>query len=276
MRRSYPVSPRTGPAVSRGTFPGQQSGSSGKPVTLDRLLSKLAVASRRTAQVWIRAGRVRVDGQIVQKPGTWVRWPGASVLVDDQRIEGPTKRLVLFHKPRGLVTTHRDEQGRSTIFDVLPAELHTLRAVGRLDQATSGLLLLTNDTALLNQFTDPANRVPRLYLVTVRGKVTDDAVHRATSGLIDGDEWLKCEAVTIRKRSGRESHLVVTLVRGKNREIRRIFRSLGHEVTKLRRTQFGPFMLDTVPVGGWKEVPIDEALEAMEGFIRQEQGDNDA
>ncbi len=205
-----------------------------------------------------------------------MRWPGARVLVDDQRIGGLTKRLVLFHKPRGLVTTHRDELGRSTIFDVLPAELHTLRAVGRLDQATSGLLLLTNDTALLNRFTDPANRVPRLYLVTVRGKVTEDAMQRARSGLMDGDEWLKCEAVTIRKRSGRESHLVVTLVRGKNREIRRLFRSLGHEVTKLRRTQFGPFNLGTLPVGGWKDIPIDQALEAMEGRIRQEQGDGDA
>ncbi len=254
----------------------QQPASSGKPVTLDRLLSKLAVASRKTAQDWIRAGRVRVDGRIVRKPATWVRWPGAAVLVDDQRVEGAVKRLVLFHKPRGLITTHCDEQGRATIFDVLPAELRTLRAVGRLDQASSGLLLLTNDTALSNQLADPANRVPRLYQVTVRGKVTEEAVQRATRGIIDGDEWLKCEAVTIRKRSGRESHLVVTLAQGKNREIRRLFRSLGHEVTKLRRTQFGPFVLGTLPVGAWKEIPIDEALQGMAGRTREEAGDGNA
>lgn len=261
--------------MSGDTSPVQPPCSAGKPVTLDRLLSKLAVASRKIAQDWIRAGRIRVDGRIVRRPGTWVRWPGARVLVDGRRIEGPIKRLVLFHKPRGLVTTHRDEQGRATIFDVLPAELHTLRAVGRLDQATSGLLLLTNDTGLLNQFTDPANKVPRLYLVTVRGEVTEDTVQQATSGLMDGDEWLKCEAVTIRKHSGRESHLVVTLVRGKNREIRRLFRALGHEVTKLRRIQFGPFLLGTLPVGGWKDIPIDKSLERMNGRIRQEQGDGD-
>lgn len=230
-----------------------------KRVTLDRLFSKLGLASRSIAQEWIRAGRVTVNQRVVRAADTWVAWPGDSVALNGQPIQPSAQRFVLFHKPKSVVTTRQDEQGRKTIYDVLPEELQTLHAVGRLDQATSGLLLLTNDTALSSFLTNPANRIARRYLVTVRGEVTEETRLASLAGLTDEGELLHCESVTVQKRSGRESHLDVTLTEGKNREIRRLFKALGHEVIRLRRIQFGPFEIGDLPPGAWREIPIEEA-----------------
>lgn len=232
-------------------------------MTLDRLFSKLGLASRSIAQEWIHAGRVRVNQRVVRTADTWVAWPGDSVTLDDQPIQQSAQRFVLFHKPKSVVTTRQDEKGRTTIFDVLPEELQTLHAVGRLDQATSGLLLLTNDTTLSSFLTDPANRIARRYLVTVRGEVTDETRQAALTGLTDEGELLHCESVTIQKRSGRESHLDVTLTEGKNREIRRLFIALGHEVIRLRRIAFGPFAIGDLQPGAWREIPMAEARLAI-------------
>ncbi len=235
-----------------------------KRFTIDRLLSKLGVASRSTAQEWIRAGRVLVNQRVVRIPGTWVSWPGDSLSLDGEPIQECPQRFVVFHKPKGVITTHQDEKGRKTIFEVLPQELRTLHAVGRLDQASSGLLLLTNDSTLSSFLTDPKQRVPRLYLVTVRGEVTEERRQAAVAGLLDHGDRLQCASVTIQKRSGRESHVEVTLTEGKNREIRRLFKALGHEVTRLRRIQYGPFRLDDLLPGEWHELPIEEARTALQ------------
>ncbi len=238
-----------------------------KRVTLDRLFSKLGIASRSQAQEWITAGRVRINQRLVRSPDTWVDWPGDAVTLDEQPLQQSPPRFILFHKPKGCVTTHHDEQGRQTIFDVLPPELKRLHAVGRLDQATSGLLLLTNDSTLSSFLTDPAHKVPREYLVTVRGEVTDQVRQAAIDGLHDEGEYLHCAEVTIQKHSGRESHLAVTLTEGKNREIRRLFKALGHEVTRLRRIRYGPFSLGDLQPGAWRELPIADAHARLsEGF----------
>jgi 23S rRNA pseudouridine2605 synthase len=162
-----------------------------------------------------------------------------------------------------VITTHSDEKGRKTIFDVLTADLGYMHAVGRLDQATSGLLLLTNDSTLSNRLTDPTHKVMRIYLVSVRGEFTEVQAAEAVAGVVDGGEPLQCHTVKIQKSSGRESHLEVVLIQGKNREIRRLFQALGHEVTRLRRIQYGPFKLDDLPSGGWREIPIEDAKKAL-------------
>ncbi len=234
-----------------------------KRLTVDRLLSKLGIASRATSQEWVQAGRVRINGRIVRDPATWVLWPKDSVLIDDQPIQDSVKRFFLFHKPKGIITTHRDEQGRKTIFDMLPPNLGYLHAVGRLDQATSGLLLLTNDSELSSFLTGPANKVMRTYLVSVRGEFTETQAKEAIAGVVDGSELLQCHTVTIQKSSRRESHMEVVLIQGKNREIRRLFTSLGHEVIRLRRIQYGPFKLGTLSSGAWCEIPIEEVREAL-------------
>ena len=234
-----------------------------KRLTVDRLLSKRGIASRGTSQEWIRAGRVRINGRVIRDPATWVLWPKDAVSIDDRPIQDSVKRFILFHKPRGVITTHSDEKGRKTIFDVLPADLGYMHAVGRLDQATSGLLLLTNDSVLSSYLTDSAHKVMRTYLVTVRGEFTEAQAAEAVAGVVDGGEQLQCHTVKIQKSSGRESHLEVVLLQGKNREIRRLFQSLGHEVTRIRRIQYGPFKLDNLPSGGWREIPIEDARKAL-------------
>jgi len=234
-----------------------------KRLTVDRLLSKRGIASRGTSQEWIRAGRVRINGRVIRDPATWVLWPKDAVSIDDRPIQDSVKRLILFHKPRGVITTHSDEKGRKTIFDVLPADLGFMHAVGRLDQATSGLLLLTNDSTLSSLLTDPIHKVMRTYLVSVRGEFTEVQASEAVAGVVDGGERLQCHTVKIQKSSGRESHLEVVLIQGKNREIRRLFQSLGHEVTRLRRIQYGPFKLENLPSGGWREIPIEDAKKAL-------------
>ncbi len=185
------------------------------------------------------------------------------MLIDDQPIHDLAKRFLLFHKPKGVITTHSDEKSRKTIFDLLPSDLGYLHAVGRLDQATSGLLLLTNDSALSSFLTDPTHKVMRTYLVSVRGEFTVAQATEATAGVLDGGERLQCHTVKIQKNSGRESHLEVVLIQGKNREIRRLFKSLGHEVTRLRRIQYGPFKLEDLSPGAWHEMPIEDARKAL-------------
>ena len=234
-----------------------------KRLTVDRLLSKRGIASRGTSQEWIRAGRVRINGRVIRDPAMWVLWPKDAVSIDDRPIQDSVKRLILFHKPKGVITTHSDEKGRRTIFDVLPADLGYMHAVGRLDQATSGLLLLTNDSTLSSLLTDPIHKVMRTYLVSVRGEFTEVQASEAVAGVVDGGERLQCHTVKIQKSSGRESHLEVVLLQGKNREIRRLFQSLGHEVTRIRRIQYGPFKLEDLPSGAWREIPIEDAKKSL-------------
>jgi 23S rRNA pseudouridine2605 synthase len=160
-------------------------------------------------------------------------------------------RTILLHKPRGVVTTRRDPEGRDTVFDAIGEDVRGLNAVGRLDRATSGLLLLTTDSQFANWITDPANGVARVYVVTVRGRVSDADIER-----LDAE-------ITLRKASGRESHLVVQLRRGKNREVRRLFEGIGREVTRLKRVTFGGLELGSLEPGQWRDVSRTELRAAF-------------
>jgi pseudouridine synthase len=124
--------------------------------------------------------------------------------------------------------------------------------------ASTGLLLLTNDTRLSDHLTDPANAIPRVYVVTVEGRLTDDEMKRAEQGVLDEGERLKPSAITLRKASNKESHLLVELVEGKNREIRRLFKSLGHRVRKIKRIAFGPLKLGDLEPGTYRPVSPEE------------------
>lgn len=230
-----------------------------KPVTLDRLFSKLGLASRGVAQGWIAAGRVRVNKVVTRNPDMWINLHKDVVTLDNRPLQDTVKRVFIFHKPKGVITTHSDEKNRKTIFDLLPKEFGHIHAVGRLDQATSGLLLVTNDTQFSSYLTNPSNNITRIYLVTVRGEFNEAKQQQAVAGVMDKDELLQCRSISIQKNSSRESHLEVVLTEGKNREIRRLFKALGHEVTRLRRIQYGPFTLAELQPGEWREIPIVDA-----------------
>jgi 23S rRNA pseudouridine2605 synthase len=236
-------------------------------VALERALSKLGAASRTEAQRLARDGAVTVNGAVVRDPLTAV-----SPERDDNRVRGAraarkTWRAIAFHKPRSTVTTRRDPEGRTTVFDVLGDAAEGLIAVGRLDFATTGLLLLTNDAQLAERLTNPSHGVRRSYIVTVRGEVADDGCAQLEAGV----EGLRAERVTIRKRSRRETELTVDLTEGKNREIRRLFLAIGHEVTRLLRVSFGPIALGTLKPGEWREVGREELLsiEGTEGASKR-------
>ena len=212
-------------------------------VSLNRALSKLGILSRAQATEAIRAGRVKVDGRVITDPAASVVPKRVRITLDGRRRTGAEWRTILFHKPRGVVTTRRDPEGRRTIYDVIGPPASGLVAVGRLDLATSGVLLLTTDTRLAHRIADPANAVPRVYVVTVRGRVTDEE-----AGQLDA------VSVVVRKASNRETHLTVELRRGRNREVRKLFESIGHEVTRLKRVRFGGLELGNLAPGEWKDL----------------------
>jgi 16S rRNA U516 pseudouridylate synthase RsuA-like enzyme len=152
-------------------------------VALERALSKLGHASRRAARALVVAGRVTVDGRVQTDPLAQVVPERASIVVDGQPVARRARRVIALHKPRGVLTTRRDPQGRRTVFELLGDAGEGLVAVGRLDLASSGLLLLTTNTRLADWLTDPRHAVPRRYVVTVRGELTDDDAHRLTAGV---------------------------------------------------------------------------------------------
>lgn len=240
----------------RPTFAPRGASVGKRGVSLERALSKIGAASRTGARALILAGRVRVDGRLVTNPSLRVVPEAVRLTIDGVAIRRSSWRAIAFHKPRGTMATRRDPEGRRTIFDVLGDAGAGLVAVGRLDAASSGLLLLTNDTQLANRLTDPARGVVRRYLVTVRGRVSDETARALERGCelpgARGPERLHAARVVIRKASGRETHLTVDLTEGKNREVRRLFESAGHEVTRLHRVTFGPIELGDLAPGEWK------------------------
>jgi 23S rRNA pseudouridine2605 synthase len=189
------------------------------------------------------------------------------IAIDDATMRRSAWTLILLNKPRGTVTAQRDPQGRRTVFDVLGDAARGLVAIGRLDRASTGLLLFTNDTQLANWLTDPVNHVPRRYVVTVKGRVDPATATDLERGMtIRGpgkDERLRASRVMIRKASGRETHLIVDLEEGRNREIRRLFEAAGHEVTRLHRIAFGGLALGSLEPGAWRHVTRQELEHAM-------------
>ena len=234
-------------------------------VPLDRALSKLGLATRTEARALIGDGRVRVNGAIVTNPARVVIPERVAISIDGTRREAADRVVVLLHKPRGVVTTRSDPQGRPTVYDSLTGLDAHVVPVGRLDLATSGLLILTNDTRLANWLTDPNSGVARVYLVTVRGRVEPKTARKLEQGFDVDGEHLEAVSAQVRKTSSRESHLVITLDEGKNREIRRLLAALGHPVTRLRRAQYGGLLLGTLAPGKWRRVTDQELARVFPG-----------
>jgi 23S rRNA pseudouridine2605 synthase len=235
-------------------------------VSLERALSKLGLASRTAARALILDGRVTVGGRVVSNPSLRVVPEHARISIDGAPQERSKTLTIALHKPRGYVSTRSDPEGRKTIYDLLDDVPGRVVPVGRLDLATSGLLILTTDTQLANWLTDPASGVPRVYLATVEGRVDDATAARLVTGLTIGGERMTADEAVVRKASGRESHLVITLHEGRNREVRRLMEAVGHRVTRLRRVQFGGLELGTLAPGAWREVTAAELRTAFPNY----------
>jgi 23S rRNA pseudouridine2605 synthase len=155
--------------------------------------------------------------------------------------------FLVMNKPKSCVCTTKDEKNRKTVFSYLTHIDQKIISVGRLDYATTGLLFFTNVNRLMDYLTDPQNEISRSYFVTVRGELTEEKSLKLCEGLYDEDEFLKAEKVELKKCSQKESHFIIELKEGKNREIRRLLKSIGHEVTALKRISYGHFELDLQP-----------------------------
>jgi 23S rRNA pseudouridine2605 synthase len=234
-------------------------------VPLARALSKLGLMSRSQAVERVLAGHVRVAGRIVRDPGYLVVPESARIAVDGAAVERQAPITIVLHKPRGVVTTRSDPQGRTTVYDLLADVGRYVSPVGRLDLASTGLLILTSDTRLSDWLLDPAHAIPRTYIVTVRGALANDSVRGIERGIRDDGELLRASRIEVLKRSGRETHVRVELTEGKNRELRRLFAACGHEVTRLKRVAFGGLSLGQLAPGQWRRVAPGELRKAFPG-----------
>ncbi len=222
-----------------------------------KFLARAGIASRREAERMIAAGRIAIGGAIIETPGTRVP-ADAIVTVDGKPVaEAERTRLWRYHKPRGLVTTHSDPQGRPTVFAALPKDLPRVISVGRLDLTSEGLLLLTNDGMLARQLELPKTGWTRRYRVRVFGKVLTSDLEKLANGLVvDGTRYGPIEAELDREQSkGHNIWLTVGLKEGKNREIRRVMEHLGLKVSRLIRVAYGPFQLGKLAESSVEEVP---------------------
>jgi 23S rRNA pseudouridine2605 synthase len=219
-----------------------------------KVMARAGVCSRRDAEAWIAEGRVSVNGKVLDSPAFNVS-EADDVRVDGKPLAAPERtRLFLFHKPRGLVTTARDPEGRQTVFAVLPPDLPRLVAIGRLDINTEGLLLLTNDGGLARVLELPSTGWLRRYRVRAHGIIDQAALDRLAGGVtIDGVDYLGVEA-TLDREQGSNAWLTLGLREGKNREIKKILEHLGLAVNRLIRVSFGPFELGDLPEGEVMEV----------------------
>jgi 23S rRNA pseudouridine2605 synthase len=219
-----------------------------------KIIARAGLASRREAETWIVAGRVAVNGMAIASPAIDVTGSD-HITVDGKPLpERERTRLFLYHKPRGLMTTHADPQGRPTIFQNLPRDLPRLISVGRLDFNTEGLLLLTNDGALARLLELPATGWLRRYRVRAHGSITQDRLDALRRGVsIDGVHYGPIEAALDRVQ-GSNVWLTLGIREGKNREVRNVLGHLGLKVTRLIRVSFGPFQLGELREGELEEV----------------------
>jgi len=225
------------------------------PMRIAKALARAGLCSRREAERWIAAGRVSVNGEVLASPARDVG-PGDRILVDGEELPAPEPpRLWRYHKPRGLVTTHRDPEGRPTVFEKLPAHLPRVISIGRLDFNTEGLLLLSNDGALARHLELPATGWLRRYRVRAHGTVAQAELDALKAGIeIDGVRYGPIEA-TLDKVQGSNVWLSIGLREGKNREVRTVLERLGLTVNRLIRVSFGPFQLLDLEPGAVEHVP---------------------
>lgn len=236
---------------------------------LQKILAAAGVASRRKAEEMIAAGRVTLNGSVVTEQGTKADAELDAICVDGAPLSRREKLVYfLLHKPKGYVTTVSDPEGRPTVMELLKGSPVRLYPVGRLDYASEGLLLMTNDGELAQKLTKAGSHVPKTYLVKVSGKPSEQAIEKLRAGvtipLHDGGR-VKTSPAKIRLAEDKPNPWYeVTLIEGRNRQIRRMFKAVGFDVEKIRRVRLGPLELD-VPVGKWREL-TEREVEELKGL----------
>lgn len=240
-------------------------------MTLDRVLSRMGVASRTSAREAILAGRLKVNGRVVRDPDCWVK-PGRDFIqFDGNPVKRVRKLYLLLYKPKGVITSHGDPSGRKTVYDVLNAarrakdsseDFRWVSPVGRLDMDTSGLLLMTNDTEFADFITSPQSQVTKTYLVKTSGLLSDEVIAQLAAG-VEMKRGDFAQPVSARRTEdrGKYTWLEIVLTEGKNREVRRMIEAVGFKVLKLVRTRIGPLTLEGLEVGKWRILTVQEVAD---------------
>lgn len=230
-----------------------------------KIIARAGICSRREAEKIIESGAVTVSGKRIISPALNVL-PGEKICVHGKKLpDVEEKRLWLYYKPTGIVTTHKDESGRKTVFDSLPEGLPRVISVGRLDLNTEGLLLLTNDGGLSRRLELPSNGWKRKYRARIYGLESPGLLKKLAGGItVDGVKYDRIEVVLENKeRQSRNVWAMITLTEGKNREIRKVFEHIGCKVSRLIRISYGPFQLGNLEPGEVREIPRKVLLEQL-------------
>lgn len=237
---------------------------------LNKFLAQQGIASRRKADQLITAGEIRVNGKVVDSLGVKVNPQKDYVKVGGKLIgkaKGNEKVYVLFHKPKNVMVTKKDPEGRTTVFDLINDIPKSMFTVGRLDFETEGLLLLTNDGDLANELMHPKFGVPRLYEAKVKGVPDENTLKKLAKGMFINGERLRPSKVEVKRILDKNSWLEITVMEGKNRQIRDMCAYAGHPVSKLKRTAYGNIVLGKLPVGASRRMSYEE-IASLRKYLR--------
>jgi pseudouridine synthase len=222
--------------------------------TLERVLSKAGLGSRSQARSWIHARRVKVNGRIVENPDHWITLERDKILFDNKPITAADKRYILLYKPKGYITTYGDPEKRPTVYDLIPDVDAWVAPVGRLDLDTSGLLILTNDTAFAERMTNPDFHVPKTYQIKASTLLTDGQIERLRAGVELSDGPTRPAQVKRLRDSAKYTHLEMTITEGRNRQVRRMLEAVDSKVLELVRIGVGKLRIGDLPIGKWREI----------------------
>ena len=231
--------------------------------TLERVISKAGLGSRTEARSWIGAGRVRVNGKVVQTPDRWVDLERDRVTLDGKPVKPGRMLYILLYKPKGFITTYRDPEGRPTVYDLLDGVGSFVGTVGRLDQDTSGLLLLTNDNVFAERVTNPGHEIPKTYLVKTSTLLSEGDLERLRNGVELSDGPTRPAQVKRIRDSAKYTFIELTITEGRNRQVRRMIEAVGGKVLKLVRTAIGPIQIGSLEIGKWRVLADAERAELL-------------
>ncbi len=241
---------------------------------LQKYLALCGVASRRASEDLIKEGRVSVNGNIVQTLGAKIVPDADVVSVDNKMITPPTKKVyVVLNKPKGYVTTVKDNFNRKTILDLLPKELGRIYPVGRLDYDSEGLLLLTNDGDFTLHLTHPRHEISKTYLVTVTGTPTTQTLDTLRHGVLIDERKTLPATVTVKSKDSKLTKLLITIREGRNRQVRKMCSAVGHDVISLCRVAIGSLQLGDLPTGAWRHLTKEE-VQSLGGQFHANYKDN--
>ncbi|MGA2715951.1 MAG: pseudouridine synthase [Bryobacteraceae bacterium] len=232
------------------------------------MLSKAGIGSRTQARSWIHAGRVRVNGRVVEDPDLWIDFDRDRILFDGKPLQSKDRVYLLLYKPAGYITTFKDPEGRPTVYDLIRDVDTFVSPVGRLDLDTSGLLILTNDTQFAERLTNPDHKIAKTYLVKCADLISDDVLDRLRQGVELSDGMTRPAVVKRVRDSGKYSHIEIQITEGRNRQVRRMIEAIGSKVLKLVRTGIGPIEISGLKIGTWRPL-AEREIDMLSGVRRR-------